>query len=532
MTGQTFINEVRCSFNLRQPKTDRPTNIYLVTSINNKQVKLATGVKVYPDHWNTKKQEAFISVRLTELDNVNNTIANDKLAELKTSFAEFKHYLCEHPNEIEEGITLLKSYIYKDAMGKQEDINAIHWLRKALAADRTIKESSKIDYLRQINGFETFLKNTGKVAVNFKDINLALIKDYETYLFNREVEASGKTTKTSTVGNKVIKIIAIIKRAEPYNLIDIHEAKLDRYKIPTVKESGDNEIYLTEDEVNAMYKLSLTGKDETARDLFVLSCWTGQRFSDIRNLNNAIVKDVANGKVLEIVQTKKNHNVTIPLLPVALEILKKYKYSLPYIPQTTMLTYIKIVGEKAGITRLHNVTDDRGGKITTEKVEAYKLIGTHTARRSYISNMLKRGYDSHILMKITGHTTEQSFKKYAKLSSEDAANTVLSNEASRIEKPIADIKVDDAYQFGKAFSKLEQEHKEGLNKLSFDKEVDKALSLINNDTDTISYLLDNGVVEKDIIGLAKHKGILPNSVEVSYDELGSAIIKLKPTKDN
>ena len=64
----------------------------------------------------------------------------------------------------------------------------------------------------------------------------------------------------------------------------------------------------------------------------------------------------------------------------------------------------------------------------------YELIGTHTGRRSFISNMLKRGYDSHILMRITGHTTEMAFKKYAKISSEDAANLMLETEANKIEQ--------------------------------------------------------------------------------------------------
>ena len=34
MAGQIFINEVRCNFNLREPKADKPTNIYLVASIS------------------------------------------------------------------------------------------------------------------------------------------------------------------------------------------------------------------------------------------------------------------------------------------------------------------------------------------------------------------------------------------------------------------------------------------------------------------------------------------------------------------
>ncbi|MFT0111149.1 hypothetical protein ACMSES_11770 [Bacteroides faecis] len=56
MTHQVFINEiVKANFNLRQPKSERPTNIYLIVRINQKQAKLSTGVKVYPEHWNIKK---------------------------------------------------------------------------------------------------------------------------------------------------------------------------------------------------------------------------------------------------------------------------------------------------------------------------------------------------------------------------------------------------------------------------------------------------------------------------------------------
>lgn len=499
MTGQLFINELKCSFNLRQPKVDKPTNIYLVARINNTQVKLSTGVKVYPEHWNEKKQEAYISVRLSELDNNNNIIANDKLTELKASFVDFKHYICEHPTEIDNGISLLKNHIYKDTMSKQaQKINAIHWLNRALAEDQTIKESSKRDYISQIRGFEKFLKDVGKYPISFDDINLALMKDYEAYLFKKVVEA-GKTTKTSTVGNKIEKIIAILKRAESYELIDMHEAKIDRYKKPLVKEDGDNEVYLTEVEIEAMYKLSLTGKEEIARDLFVLQCWTGQRFSDIQNLSNAIVRDAANGKVLEIIQTKKNHKVTIPLLPVALEILNKYDYKLPSIDQTTMLKYIKQAGKKSGITRLHNVTNHRGDSIITEQIELYKLIGTHTARRSFISNMLKRGYDSHILMKITGHSTEEAFKKYAKLSSEDAANTVLNIEAGKTEtvdivvpKITPKVKVLDYLFAESTLLKLDELHSKEVNIYELS-ETHRAIKIVKNisTTDKAKAFLDS-----------------------------------------
>ena len=445
MTGQVFINEiVKASFNLRQPKSKRPTNIYLIVRINQKQAKLSTGVKVYPEQWNIKKQEAYISCRLTESDNINNTIANKKLLELRNQFEEFKRYLCDNPSKLENCWELLRKYIYKDSnMRKTKKINAIHWLRDAIANDKTIKTSGERKgastmemYQGQLKSFDTFLKETDKGAIGFEEINLALIKEYETYLFNKTVK-KGKTTSTNTVANKCVQLIGIIKRAEPYNLIDIHESKLDRYTKPKSRQGNENEIYLSEEDINKIYSLKLSGKEEVVRDLFVLQCWTGQRFSDIQSLNKGIIKHTSNGQVLEIVQTKKTHRVTIPLFPITTEILRKYNFNLPTTAKNTTLSYLKKIGLKAGLTEEHFVTEDRGGKVTNSIKQRWELIGTHTARRSYISNMLKRGYDSHLLMKITGHTTEEAFKRYVKVSSGDVASLILKTEADRMKNELS-----------------------------------------------------------------------------------------------
>ena len=257
MTHQVFINEiVKANFNLRQPKSERPTNIYLIVRINQKQAKLSTGVKVYPEHWNIKKQEAYISCRLTESDNINNTITNKKLLELRSQFEEFKRYLCDNPSELKNCWDLLRKYIYKNNMQRTNKINAIHWLRDIIANDKTIKTSGEHKrgstmetYLIVLKDFQTFLKEKGQDTISFDDINLALIKEYETYLFNKKVKGE-RTTATSTVGNKCVQLIGIIKRAEPYNLIDIHEAKLDKYSKPKSRQGDENEIYLNEEEIS------------------------------------------------------------------------------------------------------------------------------------------------------------------------------------------------------------------------------------------------------------------------------------------
>ena len=81
---QFFIKDIKATFNLRKPKSNVPTNVYLVVRIQNKQTKFATGVKVYPSHWDNQKHEAIISRRYTKLDNINNEIVNNRIEDRKS----------------------------------------------------------------------------------------------------------------------------------------------------------------------------------------------------------------------------------------------------------------------------------------------------------------------------------------------------------------------------------------------------------------------------------------------------------------
>ena len=56
-------------------------------------------------------------------------------------------------------------------------------------------------------------------------------------------------------------------------------------------------------------------------------------------------------------------------------------------------------------------------------MQGWQCVGTHTARRSYISNGLKTKSGS-VLRKITGHSTTSAFERYNRLNSEDAADIV------------------------------------------------------------------------------------------------------------
>ena len=67
------------------------------------------------------------------------------------------------------------------------------------------------------------------------------------------------------------------------------------------------------------------------------------------------------------------------------------------------------------------VKENRGGKITSTKHKKYELIKSHTARRSFATNLYLKGAPTVSIMKLTGHTTETNFMKYIKVTREENA---------------------------------------------------------------------------------------------------------------
>ena len=52
-----------------------------------------------------------------------------------------------------------------------------------------------------------------------------------------------------------------------------------------------------------------------------------------------------------------------------------------------------------------------------EKIEKYKLVHTHTARRTGATLMYLAGIDIYDIMKVTGHSSPKMLKKYIKADS-------------------------------------------------------------------------------------------------------------------
>lgn len=121
-------------------------------------------------------------------------------------------------------------------------------------------------------------------------------------------------------------------------------------------------------------------------------------------------------------QQKTNTKVTIPLHPVVLEVLEKYNYNLPEpISNQRFNEYIKETAKLAEINAMEAITITKGGKLQTELYPKHELISSHTGRRSFCTNMYKRGLPTLMIMSISGHKTEKSFLKYIKVKQSEHA---------------------------------------------------------------------------------------------------------------
>ncbi len=224
----------------------------------------------------------------------------------------------------------------------------------------------------------------------------------------------------NTIGRHIKHLKAIMRGAMEEGYHKNTEFQRKRFKAPTNKTT---DIYLTESELKQLYKLELSGIYDVARDLFLIGCYTAQRYSDY----SSIKPENINGNFIHLYQQKTGAEVVIPMRPEVKAILKKYDYNLPKTYVQKINDRIKHVGKLARIDEPVLIEKINGGMKIKTTVPKYEMIKTHTGRRSGATNMYLAGIPTIAIMKITGHKTEREFLKYIKVSSEETANNLITH---------------------------------------------------------------------------------------------------------
>ena len=472
MGRQIFINQMQCNFNLRQPKANKPTNIYLVVYLNNKQVKLSTGVKVYPEHWNIRKQQAYVNARLSKLDNNNNTIANDRLSELKDMFLEFKHYLCEHPTDIENSITILRTRIYKNTMTTEIKKKSATTVMKEIIDAKQAASSTKEQQKLNVGKFERYLKENN-ISDTWESMNLNTFESYQKYLVDN---GRGSVTIRNIIQNTLFPLLKkVSKRVDiPFTWYDSNLNSFEFVKDESNKELASNKkVTLTEEQLKQLYDYPITGtelqvrKRTEIRDLFVLQCLVGQRVGDMQKFFNGDNEKDEEEDTISIIQQKTKARAIIPLTPLAKEIISKYqntelKYYKP--SNSNLNAELRIIAEEAGLN-IPITFEDKDGK---QVKPLFELVHTHTARHTFITIMCRRDIPKETIIIATGHEdTKMIDKVYSHLSNKDKAQKVSTAFKKKLD--------GDIFSMGKVETNFLNEAKptnDATNNITFDTLLD------------------------------------------------------------
>lgn len=223
----------------------------------------------------------------------------------------------------------------------------------------------------------------------FADVTPENIKAFDEFL---RKEDKNRTDVALNNYHKVLKKYAKAAFDRDYITKYPYDSPLCKFKRGECKERKP----LTEDELLVVLKLKeLSTGEEHARDLFVFSAFTGLAYADNQNFDFEKMT-VKKGKTYFIdgERLKNGHSFFTPILPQAMEILKKYDYQLPKMSNQKMNQYLHLVESRA---KLH------------------KPMTSHVARHSFATIALNHDIPMEDVAKMLGHTNINTTKIYAKL---------------------------------------------------------------------------------------------------------------------
>lgn len=425
-------------FTLKDAK-EKQTLLYAVCYHDSKRIKVSTGLKVVSETWSAKMQRCEISSRFTERVNRASRKVNKLLDEI----------LEKWKRTTEEGNTLWRqsklhtreeiikgdlAYIVSRVMKAEEEeeekkhITPLQYFDKYVEemchkvdprTGRYIGERTQVHHRTVLKRIKAFMQEK-YIKDDFSVFDEQFARRFTDWAY------TSKNYRQNTIPTTFSVLKVWLNAAKAERLFDGEE-----YKKYVSKGADVDNIYLTKDEIERMYRLdipSLIAKGEIdakstiekTRDLFVIGCWTGLRRSDINRLEKALF-DIEKGEIT-IITEKTGEKVQIPMHPFIKELYEKYDGKFPKLTDKANTNrHLQEIGRHAKIDENIMVKENRGGKIISHVYKKYQMIKMHTARRSFATNLYLDGAPTISIMKLTGHTTEMNFLKYIKITKEENA---------------------------------------------------------------------------------------------------------------
>jgi integrase/recombinase XerD len=359
--------------------------LYCRITLNGSRKQLSTGMHIEAAYWDNKNQVILRSHKAAILYNsqldkikskVNNIYMILQLQEIPFSIEDIHDkYLGKEPKKSEFVLSYYKQYLSK--------------IKKLVRLE--IKDNTYKKFVYVGNHLEAFLKWKYKTTdYPLKELSLQFLNDFDYYL------KTEKKQEQITINKTIQRLRTPIKQA-------ISEGYLDRdpfilHKSKTVRKTV---IFLTTEELKTLEEAVLQQKRlSTIQDLFIFCCYTGLAYNEMAHLSKQNIQiGFDNVNWIQMKREKTQHQISIPILPKAQEMIEKYSTDsnliFPSISNQKFNSYLKEIAEITGIE---------------------KRLTHHTARKTFASTvLLYNDVPMEIASELLGHSnmliTQESYGK-------------------------------------------------------------------------------------------------------------------------
>ncbi|WP_291065140.1 MULTISPECIES: site-specific integrase [unclassified Empedobacter] len=399
---------IKTTFVLKEPKSSSETIIYLVMRWDGLQMKISTKQKVNPKFWNKDRLKVKETISEKNHQHINKELVEIEKVAYKM-FNSFTDTFKRKPNSEELKNLIEQEYFQNNPMFKKVDKKTIldyfdDYIEtiKSTTAYTTVQK-----YKQAKENFKDFQKDKKRIY-NTEMIDLKFRNEYVEYLIETKKYAPTTVYRKMKFLRTILYFIENLGiKVNPF----LHNSRF------LTKDIEVDNIALSESEIDEMERLNLSDNKrlEQIRDLFLVACYTGQRFSDLNKINQSNIID---DEYIAIRQQKTNEQLTLPLLKVVKTILVKYSYKLPKISNVKFNEYIKEVAKLCETLNKQYSGDNK-------KVR-WQMISSHTARRTFVTLNYGKGVDLDTLKLGTGHKQTKTLQTYIKMNDKQKADLLRS----------------------------------------------------------------------------------------------------------
>jgi len=356
-------------------RKDGTCSLYLYANINGVKKYFTTGKAIFPKHWNQRNQK--VSANCNNFTDIQDSI--DLFLGRAKEFTAIAN-IEKRVIDLDTFERMLRGDIY-------DQTDFISFMENDIKNNCSKYSKGTIaNYNVQVSKLKVFRAN-----VPFAQLNPFFWREYESHLIS-----IGNNTNTVHKAFRTLKVF--IYRAIEQDIIQLNPF----IKIRVERKEG-NMQYLTREELGKLEKLYtgfLTKDLQRTLKYFLFACYTGLRYSDIKELK---YKHIFLGKdsYVEKEMFKTSRIVNIPLIDQAKTLITEKAF--PQVPVFNVYC---------------NQVTNRHLKSIMTLAGINKHISFHCSRHTFATITLGLSNDIAVVSKLLGHTKIETTQIYAKVQDE------------------------------------------------------------------------------------------------------------------